>query len=327
MKRRPGGFRAGRGHRLWTVRSGRWTTTAPRPPPGPPPEPAPPAPARGHHRPRCDHRRETGSADGGLPPRTDVVVVGAGLAGLAAARALTAAGLLVDRAGGLGRGGRAGTYRPGGRLPARPGLPGPQHLLPGGGAGARPRRPGPEALRTRRGGGRRRSSAPPRRPARQAVVGAVQRARADRHSGGQGPAARARRLRRAAARRPAARAPRPHHGRAPGRPRAVLAGRRAVPPPVPLRRAAGARAGHLEPVLRPGLAIVRARDGLRARGGDGGHPGPARGRAPPGHGPARRAGHRGRPGRRGARGQPAPRRAGRGRRHRPGDRRPAAARA
>ena len=89
---------------------------------------------------------------GTRPTDADVVIVGGGLAGLAAARRLDRAGLdwvLVEAADRLG--GRVATdVRR--RLPARPRLPGAQHRLPAAVRAGRPRRPRPVPVHARRAG-------------------------------------------------------------------------------------------------------------------------------------------------------------------------------
>ena len=67
--------------------------------------------------------------------------------------------------------------------------------------------------------------------------------------------------------------------------------RRALLPPVPVRGAARGRAGDVQPVLRPGLALVRARQPVRAEHGHGRDPPAARRPAAGGRRPARLAGH------------------------------------
>ena len=107
-------------------------------------------------------------AGGPLPRHCDVVVVGAGCAGLAAARGLRDSGVeIVLLEAGDGVGGRIRTDTRGGRLPAGPGIPVAQHRVsaarPAGGprtaAAARPAQGAPDPDRWALGEAERSASA------------------------------------------------------------------------------------------------------------------------------------------------------------------------
>ena len=85
-------------------------------------------------------------------PSTDaeVVIVGGGLAGLAAARRLHRAGVALAAGRGRGSARRPGRHRRRRRLPARPGIPGAQHGVPAPSRAGRPRRARPVPLHARR---------------------------------------------------------------------------------------------------------------------------------------------------------------------------------
>ena len=89
----------------------------------------------------------------------DVVVVGAGLAGLRAATELSRAGPRGAGPGGRGRGRRTDPHGPGRRLPPRPGLPAPQPGLPRRAALGGPRGAGAPVVRGRGRGTHQRSAA------------------------------------------------------------------------------------------------------------------------------------------------------------------------
>ena len=261
-----------------------------------------------------------GTTVGTMVEPAEVVVVGAGLAGLACARRLSAAGIDVtvleaaDRVGGRVRTEVVDGFRCDRGLPAaEPGVSrGPAGARPAGTAAA------PAARRSRR---RDRGPAPPaRRPAPDVARAASPGRRRDpRH---RPLAAGGRRLRAlGGARRPGPpRRPPGGPGRAVG-PRARLQRdrrRAAARRPRAVPRRGDRRAGRVDvPTLRrPPRALVRARQPRRAVGGDAGRARPARRDAGSRGGPDGCPGHlrrtrpRAHPGRR-------TRRAGRRRRHRP----------
>ena len=82
----------------------------------------------------------------------DVVVIGAGLAGLSAARTLPGRGAIGVAARSQRRRGRPRAHRSGRRVPARPRVPGAAHRVPRGTASAQVRRTRPAAVRPWRAG-------------------------------------------------------------------------------------------------------------------------------------------------------------------------------
>ena len=157
-------------------------------------------------------------------------------------------------------------HRAGRRLRRRPRLPGAQHRLPAGGR-PRPRRPRPRLVRARGGRAGRRPGAPRRRPAARPAPSLGTAARAGRLAARQGRARRV--LRCGPVTRPVAPAAR---GTGTHRRGGAAAPRASATPalerffrPVPRRRAARGRAGHLQPLPRPAVALLRPRRDRAAR--------------------------------------------------------------
>ena len=84
------------------------------------------------------------------PAMPDVIVVGAGIAGLCCARERHRRRPRRPRARARRRAGRTRAHRRGRRLPARPRIPGAPHRVPGGASRARLRAPGAAPVRERR---------------------------------------------------------------------------------------------------------------------------------------------------------------------------------
>ena len=208
-----------------------------------------------------------------------VIVVGAGLAGLACAQRLSRAGVEVvvleasDGVGGRVRTDVVDGYRcdRGFQLlnPSYPALP---HVLGEGGIDA----PRPARLPGRRRRGPRAYAVRPGRPAPRTLAGARLAARPARHLRREGPVRRLGRLDPAARRAPAG-ASRPHPGRGARRVRRHRAPARRRRRPVPDRGAGRVRRVELRPAGPPAGPVLRARlaRGALAR-----------------HGPAARAGRR-----------------------------------